>query len=169
MRTLLIENRNIIDAIIRSCKTCYLAVCEDDRPYVLPMNFALDGDCVILHSAQEGKKWETMKKNHQVCLTWVSGEELAWQDPGVGCSYRVVSKSVIAEGEVEFVEEYDEKVSCMEKLMAQYASRSFKFSSPSIINVGVIRVHIRKFTARDFGTKSVPFRKHLENESGERK
>jgi nitroimidazol reductase NimA-like FMN-containing flavoprotein (pyridoxamine 5'-phosphate oxidase superfamily) len=127
------------------------------------MNFALDGDCIILHSAQEGKKWETMKKNPRVCITWVSGEELAWQDISVGCSYRVVSKSVIAEGDVEFVEDFNEKVSCMKKLMAQYSSRSFEFSRPSICNVGVIRVCIRNITARDFGTKAVPFQKKSED------
>jgi nitroimidazol reductase NimA-like FMN-containing flavoprotein (pyridoxamine 5'-phosphate oxidase superfamily) len=159
MRTLLIDDREKIDTVIRSCKTCYLAVCEHDQPYIIPMNFALDGECIILHSAQEGRKWETMKKNPHVCVTWVSGEELAWQDISVGCSYRVVSKSVIAEGDVEFVEEFDEKVSCMEKLMAQYSSITFKFSRPSICNVGVIKVHIRKITARDFGTKSGAFRK----------
>ena len=162
MRTLLIEDREKIDAVIRSCKTCYLAVCEHDHPYVLPINFALDGDCIILHSAQEGKKWETMKMNPRVCVTWVSGEDLAWQDISVGCSYRVVSRSVIAEGDVEFVEEFEDKVSCMEKLMAQYSSLPFKFSRPAICNVGVIRVHIRKISARDFGTKAGPFRKKPE-------
>jgi uncharacterized protein len=50
---------------------------ENDSPYVLPMNFALDGESVILHSAQSGRMWETLKKNPKVCINWMVGEDLA--------------------------------------------------------------------------------------------
>ena len=109
MRTLFIENRSEIEQIIKACKTCYVAMSENNHPFVLPMNFALDGDCVILHSAPNGRMWETLKKNAQVAINWTLGEDLAWQDVRVGCSYRVKSKSVVVEGKVEFVENYDEK------------------------------------------------------------
>jgi len=153
MRTLFIENREEIEAVIKSCKTCFVAMSENDRPYVLPMNFALDGDAVILHSAQSGRMWETLQKNPNVCINWILGEELAWQDERVGCSYRVKSKSAIVEGSVEIVDDYDEKVRCLELLMAQYSDRDFKFNSPAIKNVGVMKVHIEKISAKEFGAK----------------
>ena len=155
MRTVGIENREEIDRIIRASKTCYVAMAEGDQPYVLPMNFALDGETVILHSAQSGRMWETLLRNPKVCINWTLGEELAWQDAHVGCSYRVKSSSVLAEGVAEVVEDYGEKVTCMELLMAQYSDRNFRFSEPSILNVGVIRVRVSRFSARRFGTKAV--------------
>ncbi|MGM0622114.1 MAG: pyridoxamine 5'-phosphate oxidase family protein [Bacteroidota bacterium] len=155
MRTLFIENREEIEAVIKLCKTCYVAMSENDTPYVLPMNFALDGDAVILHSAQSGRMWETLKKNPKVCINWTLGEELAWQDERVGCSYRVKSKSAIVEGSVEIVDDYDEKVRCLELFMAQYSDRDFKFNSPAVKNVGVIKVHIEKISAKEFGAKAV--------------
>lgn len=155
MRTLKIEDREEINRIIRACKTCYVAMSLDNTPYVLPMNFALDGDTVILHSAMHGRMWETLKANPQVCINWTLGEELAWQDVQVGCSYRVKSESVIAEGVAEFVNDYDEKYRCMMKTMAQYSDRPFKFSEPSIRNVGVIRVKIHTFSGKIFGAKAV--------------
>jgi uncharacterized protein len=109
MRTIHINNREEIDQIIRSCKTCWLAMSVEDIPYVLPMNFALDGNSVILHSAQSGRMWETLKKNRNVCINWTLGEDLAWQDVKVGCSYRVKSKSVLVEGKVEFADDFEEK------------------------------------------------------------
>lgn len=154
MRTIKIKSGEETKKIIRMCRTCYLAMSEGEQPYVVPMNFALDGETIILHSARDGRKWETMKVNPNVCLTWVLGEEIAWQDLQVGCSYRVKSKSVIAEGKIEFVDDYEEKVTCMEKLMAQYSPLSFSFSRPSVENVGVIKVHIQKIEARDFGVKA---------------
>ena len=155
MRTLFIENREEIDKIIRACKTCYLAMSDNDFPYVLPMNFALDGNSVIMHSAQSGRMWETLKRNPNVCINWIIGEDLAWQDVKVGCSYRVKSKSVLVEGKVEFVDDFDEKTRCMNLMMGQYSDREFKFSKPAIENVGIIKVAIKKISAKEFGAKPI--------------
>ncbi len=155
MRTLFIENRNEINKVIQECKTCYLAMSHNDFPYVLPMNYALDGDYVILHSAQSGRMWETLKVNPNVCINWTLGEEIKWQNVKVGCSYRVQSKSVLVEGKVEFVDDFDEKTRCLELLMAQYSDLGFKFSKPSVENVGIIKVAIVKISAKEFGAKAV--------------
>jgi hypothetical protein len=155
MRTIHIHNREEINQIIRSCKTCYLGMSVNDFPYILPMNFALDGDSVILHSAQSGRMWETLKQNQNVCINWTLGEELAWQDVKVGCSYRVKSKSVLVEGKVEFVDDFEEKTRCLELLMGQYSDREFKFSKPAVENVGILKVAIEKISAKEFGAKAV--------------
>ena len=155
MRTIFIRDRNRINEIIRSCKTCFLAMAEKNSPYILPMNFALDGDDVILHMAQSGKKWAILKNNPKVCLNWTLGEELAWRDIQVGCSYRVKSRSVNVEGEVEFIDDYDEKVRCLEIFMSQYSDREFKFNAPAVRNVGILKVHIQKISAKEFGAKAV--------------
>lgn len=155
MRTLFIEDRKEIDEVIRACKTCYVAMSDGDVPYVLPMNFALDGDTVVLHSAQSGRMWETIRKNPKVCINWTLGEELAWQDVRVGCSYRVKSKSVLVEGEVEVIDDYDEKYRMLTETMAQYSEREFKFSKPAVVNVGIMKVHIKKITGKVFGAKAV--------------
>ena len=126
---------------------------ENGFPYVLPMNFALDGDFVILHSAQSGRMWETLKKNQNVCINWTLGEDIKWQNVTVGCSYRVQSKSVLVEGKAEFVNDFNEKTRCLELLMAQYSEREFKFSKPAVENVGIIKVAIEKISAKEFGAK----------------
>lgn len=155
MRTLFIENRDEINEVVRSCKTCFLAMSDNGQPYVLPMNFALEDEYVILHSAPEGRMWDTLKKNPKVCINWTLGEDLAWQDVRVGCSYRVKSKSVLIEGEVEFVEDFDEKYRCLKVLMSQYSDREFKFGTPAVKNVGILKVKIEKVTAKEFGAKAV--------------
>jgi len=155
MRTVFIENKEEIYAVIKACKTCYLAMSDNNTPYVLPMNFALDGDNIILHSAQSGRMWETLQKNQKVCINWTLGEEIAWQNVKVGCSYRVKSRSVLVEGTIEFVEDYDEKERCIHLLMAQYSNLKFKFNAPAIKNVGVLKVQVDNITAKEFGVKAV--------------
>jgi nitroimidazol reductase NimA-like FMN-containing flavoprotein (pyridoxamine 5'-phosphate oxidase superfamily) len=126
---------------------------DNNVPYVLPLNFAIDGDQVILHSAQFGRMWETIKKNPKVCINWTLGEELAWQDVQVGCSYRVKSKSVLVEGTAAVVEDFSEKERLVKKFMTQYSELPFKFNEPAIRNVGIILVHIDQISAKEFGAK----------------
>lgn len=128
---------------------------DNDVPYILPLNFAMDGDRVILHSAQHGRMWETIRKNPKVCINWILGEELAWQDVQVGCSYRVKSKSVLVEGTAEIVDDFEEKERLLQVFMDQYSDLPFRFNAPAIKNVGVILVHIGNLTAKEFGVKAV--------------
>lgn len=153
MRTVYIEEKEKIFELIKSCRVCYVAMSEDNVPYVLPMNFALDGDAVILHSAQSGRMWETVKGNPKLCINWTVGEGLAWQDERVGCSYRMISSSALVEGTAEFIDDYDEKERCLHILMAQYSERNFRFNAPAVKNVGIIRVKIDNLTAKEFGVK----------------
>jgi hypothetical protein len=131
---------------------------DNNVPYVLPLNFALYGNKVILHSAQFGRMWETIKKNPKVCINWTLGEELAWQDELVGCSYRVRSKSVMVEGTAEFIDDLEEKEQIVKQFMTQYSDLPFRFNTPAIRNVGIILVHIDKLTAKEFGAKAETLR-----------
>ena len=153
MRTHFIEDRNVINAILKQCRTCYVAMSDDNVPYVLPMNFGIEGDSVILHSAQEGRMWETIRKNPKVCINWTLGEELAWQDERVGCSYRVKSSSVIIEGTAQIIDDNEEKERLFRQFMTQYSDLPFKFNAPAIRNVGVMLVPITTLTAKVFGAK----------------
>jgi len=83
------------------------------------------------------------------------GEELAWQDELVGCSYRVKSKSVNIEGTAEIVDDFEEKERIVRQFMTQYSELPFKFSAPAIKNVGVLLVPISKITAKEFGAKAL--------------
>lgn len=154
MRTFFIEEREKIEEIIKSCKVCNVAMSVGNIPYVLPMNFALEDNVVILHSAQNGRMWDTIQENPHVCISWTLGEELTWQNERVGCSYRMISQSALVEGTVEFIDEFNEKERCIHKLMAQYSELQFKFNKPAIDNVGIMKVHINRITAKEFGVKT---------------
>ncbi|HPR30783.1 MAG TPA: pyridoxamine 5'-phosphate oxidase family protein [Prolixibacteraceae bacterium] len=156
MRTYEIVDRNEIEAILAACRTAYLGLADrDQRPYVVPMNFGYRDGTIYLHSAQSGRKWEIMQSNPKACITFCLGDELAWQHEQVACSYRMKSKTVIAEGKIEFIDDDDEKTRAMNILMAQYSDRIFTYSKPAIRNVGVFKMKIERLAAREFGAKAV--------------
>lgn len=50
-----IKDRKVIDDMIRRSRVCRLAMCDEDRPYVVPLNFGYDGSFLYFHAAQEGR------------------------------------------------------------------------------------------------------------------
>lgn len=155
MRTVKIEEQERIEKIISSCKTCFLGLADaNGQPYVVPMNFGYKDNVIYLHSGQEGRKWQIMKENPKACITFNLGEEIKWQDEHMACSYRVASESIIAEGELEFVEDFDEKVEILDILMGQYSDRKFKYGKPAVNNVGVMKLKIDQLGAKEFGAKA---------------
>ena len=60
---MLITDREQIDAIIRECLVCHLALSRDDQPYVLPVSFGYDGDFVYFHTGFLGQKIDYMEVN----------------------------------------------------------------------------------------------------------
>ena len=156
MRTNFIEDQKEIEAVIKSCRTCFLGLSDqNNQPYVIPMNFGYKDNTIYLHSGQFGRKWEIMKENPKACITFMSGDELAYQDEHVACSWRVKSKSVIAEGTIEFVEDYDEKEAILHILMAQYSKREFQFNAPAVKNVGIFKMEIETLKSKEFGAKAL--------------
>lgn len=156
MRTVFIEDKKEIESVIKACKTCFLGLSdENNQPYVIPMNFGFEGDTIYLHSGQFGRKWQIMKTNPKACVTFMLGDELAYQDEHVACSWRVKSKSVIAEGEIEFIEEYEEKEKILHILMGQYSPKTFQFNAPAVKNVGIFKMKIKQIQAKEFGAKAL--------------
>jgi len=140
---------------MRSCRTCFLGLCDNDhQPYVLPMNFGYADHIIYLHSGQFGRKWQLMKSNPKACITFCLGDDLAFQDEIIACSWRVKSKSVIAEGMIEFIEDFDEKVEAMKIFMDHYSDLDFQFKAPAIKNVGIFKMKIEKIAAKEFGAKN---------------
>jgi nitroimidazol reductase NimA-like FMN-containing flavoprotein (pyridoxamine 5'-phosphate oxidase superfamily) len=156
MRTYFITDQEQIEEIIKACRTCFLGLSDENKqPYIIPMNFGFFNNEIYLHSGQFGRKWEIMKKNPKACITFCLGDEIAYQDEHVACSWRVKSKSVIAEGTIEFIDDFDEKVKAMNIMMGQYTEREFTYNAPAIKNVGVFKMKIDKITAKEFGAKAL--------------
>ena len=156
MRTYFIEDQKEIENVIRECRTCFLGLSDkNNQPYVIPMNFGYKDNTIYLHSGQFGRKWEIMKENPKACITFTLGDELAYQDEHVACSWRVKSKSVIAEGKIEFVEDYNEKEAILHILMTQYSNKKFKFNIPAVKNVGIFKMKIDTLKAKEFGAKAI--------------
>ena len=56
-----------IEALLRRCRVGRIGCCIDDRPYVVPVNFAYDGSAVYVVSGP-GRKIDAMRADPGVCF-----------------------------------------------------------------------------------------------------
>jgi nitroimidazol reductase NimA-like FMN-containing flavoprotein (pyridoxamine 5'-phosphate oxidase superfamily) len=152
MRTRTISDHNEIEAIILKCQWCHVAMVDPDGfPYLLPMNFGFSNGTIYLHGAHHGKKIETLLNNPNVCINFSTDHLLRYQSEEVACSWSMKYRSVLCYGQVEFITDPDAKVKALDIIMGQYASREFKYNPPSLREVNVFVVVVKKFEGRAFG------------------
>ncbi len=148
-----INREDIMLEVIASCQVCHLAMADNDaNPYVLPFNFGMDKEYIWFHSAMSGKKTDIMKENPRLCVAFSSDYELGHRHDNVACSYFMKYKSVLIQGEVEVVEDYDMKVKGMNIIMKHYTGKDdFEYNTPAINNVLIFRLKIENMTGRVYG------------------
>jgi len=100
-----IEDRKEIHAILRDQKYLTLAMCRDEEPYLVSLNYGWDQmeGCFYFHFADAGKKIDFLRANPKV---W--GQVVEDRGYTVGeCEHSF--RCVMFWGEVEFIEELEGK------------------------------------------------------------
>lgn len=152
MRRRVIDTTEEMLEVIGRCDVCYVSmVTQDGFPYVVPMNFGIDNNVLILHGAKEGTKMDILAKNPNVCIAFSTDHELRYQHEQVACSWSMKYRSVLLRGTVEMIHDYDEKVSALNVIMRKYAGRDFSYSAPAIREVQPFRINEFKLTGRAYG------------------
>jgi nitroimidazol reductase NimA-like FMN-containing flavoprotein (pyridoxamine 5'-phosphate oxidase superfamily) len=142
-----IVDRNAINDIISSCKVCRLALCENDQPYVLPLNFGYDGMHLYFHSANDGKKIEIIKKNNRVGFEFDILHEIITADNP--CKWGAKYESVVGTGTAEFIESQQEKVNALECILSHYGGEFDTFTNSDLTPVTIIRVTIVSISGKE--------------------
>lgn len=117
-----IKDKDFIDSIINGAEYGTLALSDlDNFPYSVPLNFAFDNNVFYFHGSKKGKKTEIIKHNNKASLSIVkplsfipsyfsTNDEMA-------CPATAFFQSVIVTGVIEIIEDYDDKVLGLTKLM----------------------------------------------------
>jgi nitroimidazol reductase NimA-like FMN-containing flavoprotein (pyridoxamine 5'-phosphate oxidase superfamily) len=136
------ELRRILD----DAKVCRLAMSDAGRPYVVPLTFALDGDDLVLHSAGAGRKIEVLRRNPAVCFEVEEGVEVA--PAATACGFSMRFRTVIGEGEAEFVEDRGERARLLALVAARYGAPAGPFPASELERTCVLRVRVRRLTGK---------------------
>jgi len=145
------DKTDILDIIKRS-QWCHLAMIDvTGEPYVIPLNFGFKDDIIYMHGAQHGKKINALKQHPGVCINFNLDHVLRYQDEKVACSWSMKYRSVLCYGNAEFINDPEEKTAALHIIMAQYSGNRFTFNPPSIREVNVWKVAVKRFEGRVYG------------------
>lgn len=164
MKTIFHNDQELVETIIKSCDICYIGVTGKDLvPYVLPMNFGYHNQTIYLHSAPDGRVIRTLAENNNICITFSTDHELVFQNKEVACSYRMKSKSVVAFGKVEFVEDMEQKRTALDIIMSQYTNLPFTYNDPAVRNVKIWKVEVDEISCKEFAAPHEKYRQQRNN------
>lgn len=139
-----------ICAILDSCKVLHLAMCRDNKPYVVPLNFGYtyeDGAFVLyFHCAHEGKKLDWLRDNPHVCFEADCGHALITAQQACGYGYRF--QSVIGSGTAHIVQNTQRKCEALACLMRHQTGKAFTFTATQADAVTVCEIRAREITAK---------------------
>jgi len=138
-----------IEEIIRRANICRLALCEGDRPYIVPLCFGYENGKLYFHSASQGRKLEILENNRNVCFEMdidqglVSGE--------APCKYGFRYRSVVGFGRASFIRDTESKREALGIIMKNYSEGVFDFTESKVAGTTIIKVDIEDITGKISG------------------
>ena len=142
-----ITDNPVIEDIIQKAEVCRIGMCDGDVPYVVPMNFGYKDNCIYVHSAQEGRKIDILRKNNKVCFEIDYGNEIKKTEKA--CNWSSRYRSIIGFGRAFIVEGFQEKKKGLDIIMEHYTGKpEHEYPDNAVNSVAVIRIDIESMTGK---------------------
>jgi uncharacterized protein len=137
----------VLESILNKALICRLGLCEDGMPYVVPVCFGYEDNCIYVHSAGEGKKLEIIKRNNNVCFEAEAEAEII---PGEdACKWSVHYLSVIGFGKARVVDDYEDKIRGLNAIMKHYSGLSEHLYNEKATDLAtIIKIEIESMTGK---------------------
>jgi nitroimidazol reductase NimA-like FMN-containing flavoprotein (pyridoxamine 5'-phosphate oxidase superfamily) len=144
-----IKDQKEIETIIQKATVCRVAFSEGDVPYIVPVNFGYEDDCLYFHSAPKGKKIGIIKQNDNVCFEMDVDQEVV--KTGAPCGWEMKYRSVIGFGKASFVDDLEEKKRALNIIVAHYTDNSYEYPENEVRSVAIIKIEIETMTGKKSG------------------
>lgn len=148
-----ITNKEELEAILKACKICTLAVWEKEGPYIVPLNYGYtytnDKLTLFFHSAPEGRKVSAMKQHPFVSFNMYCNSELV-SGGEVACKYTYKFQSITGEGKVVFIEDPQAKRDGLDILMQHQTNnkKTFTYEDKSLKAITVFKIEVTSFSGK---------------------
>jgi uncharacterized protein len=148
----------IIEDVLSTIEYGTLALCVDNIPYSVPINFVHSEGVTYFHGSKKGKKMQMLKTNANASFSVVESYSIIQSyfssTDQLACPATHFFKSIIIDGELELVDNYDEKIKVfsllMQKLQKEGGYKPFtdKVYEKMINAVCVFKLNQKELTAK---------------------
>lgn len=144
-----ITDRAELEAILRQAAVCRIAFVDEGVPYIVPLNYGFQDNCLYFHSAPQGHKIEALRRNDLVCFAMETDVELVKSDSF--CKWGTKYRSVIGHGKAAFIETCQEKREALSIILGHCQAGSVDCTSLDVDRVAIIKVEIQSMTGKKSG------------------
>ena len=120
---------------------------DEGYPYAVPLSYVYFDGCIYFHSASEGHKIDSIKRNGKASFCVVAEDNIVPE------KFTTYFKSVIAFGRVELIEDEKEKINTLMLLAKKYSPCEAVDSVKKEIDGSLKRVKILKFNIEHLSGK----------------
>ena len=140
-----------IQSIIEQAKVVHIGMLDNDRPYVVPMQYGVvfsDGTLTLyVHCAKEGRKLDILKKNPCVFIELETNVAIV-SGGDIPCKYGSEYASVMGDGTAVIVEDVAEKIVGLQLMMKTQSGRDFEITEQMATSVTVLRIDVPCVTTK---------------------
>lgn len=140
----------IAQYILEQAAAIRIAMCDENMPYIVAMNFGWEPGRIYLHSAREGRKISILGRNNRVAFqTDLNAEIISGESP---CNWGSKYLSLVGSGKACFVATPEEKRHALDLIMSKYSGAGvFAYPSSTLDKTCVIRIDIAEMTEKKSG------------------
>ncbi len=125
------------DELFTTADDLCLAMHDGDFPYVIPLNFVRQGNCIYIHCALEGHKLDCMRRNSNVAFTLAADVRIHQEKS------TTYYKSVCGTGRAVLVDDPAEKSRALDAIAQRYDARCPRPTpDAALARTGVVRIDI---------------------------
>jgi nitroimidazol reductase NimA-like FMN-containing flavoprotein (pyridoxamine 5'-phosphate oxidase superfamily) len=139
-----------MDTVIQEALYCHIAFSVDDQPYVIPVSYGYQDNCLYFHCGQEGKKLDMLKKNPRVSFSMEHQVEL--KEAKSACKYSMLYASVIGNGSAHLLESNEEKSRGLDIVVRHYNAEPIEYTEKSLRTLEVVQIDIDEMTYKETST-----------------
>ena len=135
-----------IEEVLRAARVMRLALSEDGRPYLVPLNFGYEPGVIWFHSAVEGRKLDIIARNPRVAFeVETEVEPIEGETP---CAWSMRFASVIGFGTARLAASDEEKLHGLQILMTHQGGPTEGFDPAALAKTAVVRIDIEEMTGK---------------------
>ncbi|MHB8073097.1 pyridoxamine 5'-phosphate oxidase family protein [Desulfosporosinus fructosivorans] len=144
-----ITEQKALDEIMKKAQVCRLGVSYESMAYIIPMSFGYADRVLYFHSGPEGLKLLILKENPKACFEVDIDTEVIPSEKG--CNWSMRYQSVIGFGEVEFIEDIDEKRKALQIIMQQYGGDLKMVEDAGLSGITIFKLVVSSMTGKKSG------------------
>ncbi|SHN62615.1 hypothetical protein SAMN02745728_01287 [Desulfovibrio litoralis DSM 11393] len=139
-----------ITAILDECEVLRLGLCLENKPYLVPMNFAYEliGSqfYFYLHSALEGRKIDIIKQNNNVCFEVDCAYKKIPAEQA--CEWTAKFKSVVGEGKIFILDNDQDKKNALDVFMKKHGFHKEEKSEYNLNSVLILKIVVEDISGK---------------------